>query len=195
MNKYDYYIDQYKKAHEDPLTFPGISIKRYVKYITQLIAQTKTETLLDFGCGKGEQYSSAKLKKEWGELPNEIWGITPTLYDPAVKKYKKFPKGKFDGVICTDVMEHIPEESVIDVLNQMISKVKPDGFLFLSIATYKGNSEAYRLPNGEKCHITVYPQKWWLQKINTANTTVMKYVRICFNELIGGKKVISKIDL
>lgn len=172
MNKYHYYIDQYKKAHIDPEAFPGISIRYYVKDINTLIQTTNSKTLLDFGCGKGEQYYSKELKEKWGKLPNEKWGIMPTLYDPAVEKYNKLPTDLFDGVISTDVMEHVPEDSTDFVLEQIFSKAKK--FVFLAIATYVGKPTSRKLPNGEQPHITVHENKWWIKQIvkHTPNVKV-----------------------
>ena len=35
------------------------------------------------------------------------------LYDPGVEEYSIYPKNKHDGVICTDVLEHIPEDDIL----------------------------------------------------------------------------------
>jgi 2-polyprenyl-3-methyl-5-hydroxy-6-metoxy-1,4-benzoquinol methylase len=34
------------------------------------------------------------------------------LYDPGYPKHSALPKGKYDGVICTDVIEHIDEKDL-----------------------------------------------------------------------------------
>lgn len=178
MNKHEYYIDQYKQAHLDPKSFPGISIRYYVKDIDGLIKETEANTLLDFGCGKGQQYTNPTLMKKWGQPPNVVWGITPTLYDPAVKQYSNFPEGKFDGVISTDVMEHVHEDAVGHVLEQIFSKA--DKFVFLAIATYLGQMAKEKLPNGEQPHITVRPDGWWIDQIKQHMPDNV-IVSVCFN--------------
>lgn len=178
MKKYDYYIEQYKQAHKDPKNFPGISIRYYVKDIAQIIDETEAKTLLDFGCGQGEQYTNVELMKKWGKLPNKVWGIMPSLYDPAVEKHEFFPEGRFDGVISTDVMEHVPEDSVDFVLEQIFSKANK--FVYLAIATYLGKMTSHNLPNGESPHITVYPDNWWIERVSKFIPDDIK-VWICFN--------------
>ena len=59
------------------------------------------KTLLDYGAGQGWQYTE--------ECYHVLWNIMPTLYDPAVAAFHVKPSQRFDGVICTDVLEHIPE--------------------------------------------------------------------------------------
>ena len=189
MEKYNYYIDQYKEAHKDSTRFPGISIRYYVKDIAQLIDQTDTKTLLDFGCGKGEQYKNVELMSKWGKLPNEVWGIMPKLYDPAVETHNVFPDEKFDGVISTDVMEHVPEDAVDVVLEQIFSKA--DKFVFLAIATYLGKPTSYKLPNGESPHITVKPDAWWIEQISKHIPDGVK-VSVSFNgRNSAGKQVMT----
>ena len=190
MESYDYYIDQYKQAHTDPKTFPGISIRYYVKDVAKLIKESGAETLLDFGCGKGQQYTNPELMKKWGPTPNKVWGIMPTLYDPAVEQYSNFPSGKFDGVVSTDVMEHVPEEAVDHVLELIFSKANK--FVFMAIATYVGKPTSYKLPNGEQPHITVQSDSWWIDKISKHvpdNVTV----GVCFNGRDAqGKQTITR---
>ncbi len=178
MNKYDYYIEQYKQAHQDPKTFPGISLRYYVRDIKRLIEGTNSKTLLDYGCGKGEQYTNHELMSKYGEMPNDRWGITPTLYDPAVPSHDVLPEGTFDGVICTDVMEHIPESGVDIVFEQALSKA--DKFAFFAIATYIGKPTSYKLPNGEQPHITVKSDQWWIDRIKQHNIAG-KQVQLAFN--------------
>ena len=48
------WIEEYKKFHKEHSNYgSGGAIKFYWKHIDDLIKDTKAETLLDFGCGKG----------------------------------------------------------------------------------------------------------------------------------------------
>ena len=94
------WIDQYKQYHANENTnYPGNNLKPQLHHIKELVLDTKSETLLDYGCGKGLQYS------KWNH--HEDLGVMPTLYDPAVPEYENLPDGPFHGVFSTDVLEAV----------------------------------------------------------------------------------------
>lgn len=192
MNNFEYYLNQYKQAHKKNNMFPGISIRRHVQKIHTLINETKSKTLLDYGCGKGLQYSDENLMSKYGGCPQHIWGILPTLYDPAVPSHDVLPENEFDGVICTDVLEHVPEDSVDFVIEQSLSKSKK--FAFYSISTYVGRNKDELLPNGEQPHITVYPRKWWIEKFNNFKKE-QQIIQLSFIILEGNSKHVRDIKI
>ena len=88
----------------------------------------------------------------------------PTLYDPCWGPYKEKPVGIFDGVICTDVLEHVPLESKISldyVLEDIFNYASK--FIFISLSTRKAKKV---LPNGKNTHVSIFPPEWWKEKIN-----------------------------
>ena len=146
-------IEQYKEYHTNKNVYPGNSFGNGYIHITDLIRDTKSKTLLDYGCGKALQYFDKKLHRPWGT------GI-PTLYDPAVTSYNRLPKENFDGIFSTDVMEHIPEEYIPSVFNYIFSHAQK--FVFLGISTRLANTI---LPNGQNAHCTVKPIQWWSEMV------------------------------
>jgi len=145
-------IQQYIEMHSNPKRFPGFSIKEHISEITSLVEKHAVFNLLDYGCGKGYQY----LAKRY----HESWGILPHCYDPGVTFLNIKPEGTFGGVICTDVLEHIPAEEIKSFLTELFSYA--DKFIFLSIATFPARKS---LPNGTNCHVTVENKEWWLKQI------------------------------
>ena len=141
------YIQQYKQYHEDLRKYPGNNLEPQLPHILQLIQETHSTSLLDYGCGKGYQYKN-------GRLP---YGFEPALYDPAVPEHDTLPEGQFHGVISTDVMEHIPEEQIPHVFKQISEYATR--FVFLAIAT---DLAIAKLPNGENAHCTIKPLDWWV---------------------------------
>ena len=84
------------------------------------------------------------------------------MYDPAVPGYDEKPEGTFDIVICTDVMEHIEEQDVPAVLDNIFGYADKGVYLAICLR------EAKRLlPDGRNRHVTVKPQEWWLEKIGS----------------------------
>lgn len=136
--------------------FPGMSMRRYVIRITELVMESGAKTLLDYGCGAGKQYTE--------ECYHVFWNIMPTLYDPAVPKFSNRPRGQFDGVICTDVLEHVP----IDELGEVIADLVGYARLWSFIAVCCRPSDSKRLPDGRDVHVTIRPQEWWCTTLGAA---------------------------
>ena len=54
----NWWIEEYKKYHAELDTnYPGNNLKPQLHHVKDLVQDTKSETLLDFGCGKGLQYT------------------------------------------------------------------------------------------------------------------------------------------
>jgi SAM-dependent methyltransferase len=156
MSKYE---DQYKQMHENLDMFKGKSLIKHAETIGKLVNALGAESILDYGCGKGHQYHKDKLHEVYFN------GIIPELYDIGVPEYSTIPEDKFDAVICTDVMEHIPEEELDEVIKQIYSKANK--FVYFGICTRLAEKT---LPNGENAHCTVKPLEWWQAKINPLST-------------------------
>lgn len=126
--------------------------------VRHLVESTGSTTMLDYGSGKGLQYTRDRVHELMGLKLENI-----SCYDIGIPEFSEMPGGKFDGVICIDVMEHIPEEFV-DANLSMIFK-KAEKFVFLFIACLPALKT---LANGENAHCTVYPPSWWDNKIAEA---------------------------
>lgn len=150
----DALLRQYRRMHRNPRKFCGYSTMQYVKTIAKLIKEYNAKTLLDYGSGKGIQYLKGRVHERWG-------GILPTCYDPGYIPLAEYPNDTFDGVICTDVMEHIEEENIHKTLKDIFNFA--NSFVFLGIATFPASSF---LPDGRNCHVTIHPTEWWLDAVD-----------------------------
>jgi cyclopropane fatty-acyl-phospholipid synthase-like methyltransferase len=172
------YIALYKEMHQEEERYPGESLEQHAPAIKALINKFDAKTLLDYGCGKGFQYTKKHIHKKFFN------NILPSLYDPAVPTHDIIPEGTFDGVISTDVMEHIPEDRLDEILKEIYNK--SDKFVYLGICTIPAIAI---LPNGENAHCTVKPINWWVEKITPhANkyTVVNCYGNKRITEIIKG---------
>lgn len=143
--------------------FAGTSLRPHVEAVGHLVRGTGSHTLLDYGCGKARLYGAPA--KAFGGAPGttlqQHWGLDAiTLYDPAYPEHDDLPAGTFDGVISTDVLEHIPEEDVPWILDEIFGYAKK--FVYLNVACYPAKKI---LPNGENAHCTIQPQEWWLARV------------------------------
>ena len=122
-SKYYYeIIEKYKNLHINgstklpgSKTFIGYSLVKWAPKIKEIINSSNSKTIIDYGCGKAFLYNNKiTISNQTFINIQEYWGIEDVLlYDPAVEKYSLEPIEKVDGVISTDVIEHIPLEDVI----------------------------------------------------------------------------------
>lgn len=154
----DSMIPDYRELakHADK-NFQGISILNHVASIRRLLTDTDSHTMLDFGCGRGEAYKSPhKLYKHLG-LPRHA----VTLYDPAFMPTATLPKGQFDLVVCSDVLEHIPEHEVDEFVARLFSYAKKAVWASVCCRPAKKC-----FPDGRNLHVTVQPFEWWEEKFS-----------------------------
>jgi hypothetical protein len=172
--KYTRMIGLYRQMHEHgelflnikpEKTFPGLSLLPQAGRIKKLVDSTGSKTLLDYGSGKGAQYDlrNIELPGVAGIWPSirEYWGVEDvSCYDPAYTKFSDLPQGTFDAVICTDVLEHCPEEDIPWILGELFSYANK--FVFANVACYPARK---KLPTGENAHCTIRPHDWWMRKV------------------------------
>lgn len=141
-------------------TFPGQNLLPQMGRIKDMILSFGGRTILDYGSGKGMQYRPMPIRFEGiGEWPDirSFWEVDEIYcYDPAYEPFNKLPDKKFDGVICTDVLEHCPEEDVPWIIDELFRYA--NRFVFANVACYPAKK---RLPTGENAHCTIRPLQWW----------------------------------
>ena len=134
----------YVQKHQDCPNY-GTSATAHISKLKELIKKRKWSSILDFGCGKAV-------------LSEAIPGITN--YDFAIPEYSKLPDGTFDAAFCIDVLEHIPEDELPEVLQYLQTHAKSVYFCI-----HMGES-IHKLANGEPCHCTVRSADWWIERLS-----------------------------
>ena len=173
MNKYsEYYyevIEKYKLFHENGIkkgniikpgesTFLGYSLSKWILKIKEIIKINKCYSLVDFGCGKGFLYKN-KFKINDQEYRNllDCWELDDVyLYDPGVKEFSVYPVRKFDGLICTDVIEHIPESDILEFIDNLFKL--SNKFIFVVIATIPATKF---FDDGNNIHLCLKTEEEW----------------------------------
>lgn len=165
----------YRQVHETGIkdgasaakVFGGGSLRDHIAIVGKLARTTGAKTVLDYGCGKGQLYSERDIELPEGEtVPSvkEYWGVDHIhLYDPGVEEFATRPSEQFDGVVSTDVLEHIPEEDIDWVLGECFGFARK--FLYMNIASYPAKKI---LPNGWNAHVTIESPAWWQARIEKA---------------------------
>ena len=123
----------------------------YLEEIKSLCKKHAAKTVLNFGCGE-------RLPK--GEGLGVALNLPVTPYDPAFEEYDRLPCSRYDCVICTDVLEHVPEEHLNRVLTDIF--VRANKFVFISVCCRKAK---FNLTRTRNAHATVKPESWWLYLI------------------------------
>jgi hypothetical protein len=169
-------LEQYRAMHRDgdvrrgtpaEQTFDGKSLPRQAQRIKKLIQRTGAKALLDYGSGKGKQYLPAGIMENgvvrWNSM-QEYWGVASIrCYDPGYPPQSALPEGRFDGVVCTDVLEHCPEDDMPWIVGELFGYARL--FVFANVACYPAMKT---LPNGENAHCTIRPVEYWRELFEKA---------------------------
>ena len=142
------YLAQQRELHKNPNY--GVASLSYAPVIKQLLDQTGIKTLSDYGAGK------CNLRKGLYDLGKSDFEYFP--YDPAFPQYG--PPRPAPFVCCIDVLEHIEEPFLEDVLLDLKEITTNIGFF--SIHTGPASKI---LPDGRNAHIIQKPSSWWLPKL------------------------------
>jgi FkbM family methyltransferase len=149
-------------------TFPGASMNgAHAAAVKRMIEQTGARGILDYGSGKGMQYRPQKIFVDGRHIADgiaEYWDVDEVrCYDPGYAPFSDPPRERFDGVVCTDVLEHCPEEDVDWIVEEIFSFASR--FVYANVACYPATK---RLPSGENAHATIRAPAWWREKFAVA---------------------------
>lgn len=147
------YLPLYRKMAADGKNFRGLTVLNQMKSIRQLAHTVGAKTMLDYGCGAGDAYKSPhKLHHQIGLSRQNV-----TLYDPSFPQHSGKPHGKFDLVVCSDVLEHVPEEQVDEFVKTLYSHA---GKALWASACCRPAKKTF--PGTDiNLHCTVRPFLWW----------------------------------
>ena len=144
------YLEQYKQIHKRKVY--GTSGERLVSDLSELIP-ADADSILDYGAGQSQT----------GFMLRKTTGIRDVIaYDPAVEGRDVKPERNFDVVVCTDVLEHVPEEELNEVLTDIWGYADMRAIFVIAFGP-----AGEILPNGENAHCTVHDKDWWAAKLKT----------------------------
>ena len=146
-------------------TFNGKSLAEHIRPAGDLIKEHGAVSILDFGSGKGALYQDHPDHPEGSRFKTMAnWpGVTVTCFDPGYPAFAEEPKGAYDGVISTDVVEHIAADDIPWILDEIFGFAKT--FVYVVAACFPAKK---KLPNGENAHVTIQPPLWWQSQMERA---------------------------
>jgi 2-polyprenyl-3-methyl-5-hydroxy-6-metoxy-1,4-benzoquinol methylase len=138
--------DEYRQLntelHQNPKYGSRVRTRVYAE-IKDLMAETKADSLLDYGCGKGT-------------MADHLDNVT--LYDPCMPEFSVKPQGQFDVVACCDVLEHVEPDCIQDVLNDIFGYARKAVYLVIST-----RPAGKTLADGRNAHLIVKSRDWWAE--------------------------------
>lgn len=148
-------IKHYRDAAATGQAFRGLTILQHAEQIAGLVRTHRARTLLDYGSGAGDAWRSPhKLHKQLG-----LKWFDVALYDPAFPEHDDPPFGKWDGVLCSDVLEHVPEPEVLELIDRLFSHAHR--FVWASVCCRPAKK---LFPDGTNMHVTLHPIDWWREQ-------------------------------
>jgi SAM-dependent methyltransferase len=151
----------------------------FLGYLLRKFDFSKIKTLLDVGCGTGAAIKLARhigVKAygiDFAKSASEQWVKNGVEKYCQVASADAIPYGdnEFDLVLCTEMLEHIPEKGVPRVLQEMYRVGRGD-FMFSISLGYA----YHKMPtDGSEPHVCVKPVWWWEQLlVNTGYITLME---------------------
>ena len=111
-----------------------------INFLVEKIKKLKHDNLLDFGCGDGRFINDLKKttkKNLFGYEISDQASLFFKAFNPNVKligsidelkKYQDF----FDAINFSEVIEHIPDENIIENIDVIYKILKKDGFLLVT---------------------------------------------------------------
>lgn len=142
------YLNLQMELHKNPNY--GVASIGIASEIKEFFQAAKFKSISDYGAGKKNLFFALK---KLGLENFEYYA-----YDPVFPEYG--PPKSGDLVCCIDVLEHIEEEFLENVLDDLESITAKVGFF--TVAT--GPAQKI-LADGRNAHLIQKPPSWWLMKI------------------------------
>jgi len=137
-----------KQMHQNPNY--GVASIGFAPAVKAILKRHGLKSISDYGAGK------CNLRKALHEQGCRDFTYLP--YDPAFPEYG--PPRSADLVCCIDVLEHIEEDFLPKVLDELGSLTTRFGFF----SVHCGPAQKV-LPDGRNAHIIQQPSSWWLPKL------------------------------
>ena len=177
-------LEASKQVHKGK-QFTGKFLRPHAPFIKEIIDRLGCKTVLDYGCGKGQQY-------EWiipstGQTIEQFWGVSVTKYDPAYKKFEAEPEGTFDLVICTQVLGAIPVSDISWVIDRLYSLANKA--LYIS----ERLGDARKVLGDNDLRPTNWDANKWARRIDSVSAGRNIEVTLATRAIVNGEKITSHL--
>jgi hypothetical protein len=122
-----------------------------VPYLLPHLVALGPHSLIDYGCGQSDL--ALRLCRKGG-IPDIA------RYDPAIPELAAVPRRKFDVLINVDVLEHVPESEIDNVVTEMASMATHAAII---IDTKPAKT---LLRDGRNAHVSQHDGVWWQERLS-----------------------------
>lgn len=154
---------KYERIWADPgyrRNSPGLNVAPFAFDVLGLMPG---DSLIDYGCGEGKAVDYFR-RREIKAKGVDIVKLRPDVTEACLWD---MPKMQADYAFSADVLEHLPEHRVPEVLQAIRDRTKREGFF--TIATC---DDVHGDRIGETLHLTVQPIEWWREVLGGIFTDV-----------------------
>ena len=116
---------------------------------------------------EGSDYSAVWRRAEWANIPERLFTADIT------KPFGAFADGvpqQFDLITAWEVLEHIRDDDLDGLFDNIRRHLAPDGMFCGSVATFEDRDPV----SGAVWHVTVKPYDWWANRIMDAGFEIVK---------------------
>lgn len=113
--------------HAKSKTYSGKFLRPHKPFLLDLAANLDLHSALDWGCGKGAQYTWVDPSD--GKTLEQALGFAVAKYDPAWPPFATERPGPYDLVICTHVLGSIPTADLSWVLGRIYGAARKAVFI------------------------------------------------------------------
>ena len=159
-------VEKSKTFHHNTKVWQGLHMAQYVPSIKKLAGKHNIKSLLDYGCGKGHQYSETH---EWEP------GVVSTLdqylgvdnvykFDPCWKEFETLPPvdQQFDAIILIQCIGFIPDDDIPVLKRMLMQQTSKFCFIGEAYSTY-GNVKTKK-PHGNPENFSATRSPEWFSE-------------------------------
>lgn len=116
---------------------------------------------------EGSDYSAVWRRAEWATIPERLF--TADITKPFYAFVDGVPQ-KFDLITAWEVLEHIRDDDIDGLLDNIRRHLAQNGIFCGSVATFEDRDTV----SGAVWHVTVKPYDWWVRRITNAGFEIVE---------------------
>jgi hypothetical protein len=164
-----------KSLYENYRWLPDLTLP-FCRRIAEYLNFYRDDYILDFGCARG--YCVKAFKRlgycAFGYDPSE-WAIQncdPEVKDKVTNSPERWKSKTYDWVIAKDVLEHIPDEELPTVIDDLTAHARKGVFVVVPLSPATG--EPYVIPEYEHdiTHVQRLDMLTWIERLRRSGFSV-----------------------